>query len=77
MSTTFELQVDGTYTQVDDPPKPADMVAVVRCRDCRHFTPEGTIWFPDGSANADFCSYFKAYKLQITPDGFCAWGVRI
>lgn len=50
---------------------------IVRCRDCRHFTPEGTIWFPDGSVNEDHCDYFKAYKLQITPDGFCAWGVRI
>lgn len=50
---------------------------IVRCRDCRCFTPEGTIRFPDGSTNTDFCSYFREYKLQITPDGFCAWGVRI
>ena len=49
---------------------------IVRCSDCRCFTPEGTIRFPDGSTNTDFCSYFKAYKLQITPDGFCAWGER-
>lgn len=31
MSITFEQQEDGTFKQVDDPPKRADMVSVVRC----------------------------------------------
>lgn len=49
---------------------------IVRCRDCRYFTPKGTISFSDGSTNEDYCDYFRAYKLQITPDGFCSWGER-
>ena len=64
------------YLKVCDAMHARKREEIVRCRDCRCFTPESTIRFPDGSTNEDFCSYFKAYKLQITPDGFCAWGER-
>lgn len=50
---------------------------IVRCKDCRYFTPKGTIRFPDGSVNEDYCDFFRAYKLQIDSNGFCAWGVRL
>lgn len=49
---------------------------IVRCRDCKHFTPKGTHKFENGKVNADFCTYVRSWMLQITPDGFCAWGVR-
>ena len=49
---------------------------IVRCRECKHFTPKGAITFLDYSTNEAFCSYIRSYKLQIGPDGFCAWGER-
>lgn len=46
------------------PPKAADMVAVVRCRDCKHYD--------------DYLgSCMRRYTHFATePDGFCAWAVR-
>lgn len=49
---------------------------IVRCRDCRHFTPKGTHKFENGKVNDDYCDYVRGWMLQITPDGFCAWGER-
>ena len=49
---------------------------VVRCRDCQHFTPKGTYKFSNGKVNDDFCYYVRGWRLQITPDGYCAWGER-
>lgn len=52
------------------------MRRIVRCRDCKHFTPEGTYKFGNGKVNADFCTYVRGWMLQLTPDGFCAWAER-
>jgi len=49
---------------------------IVRCRDCKHFTPQGTHNFENGKTNADYCEHVRGWRLQITPDGFCAWGER-
>ena len=49
---------------------------IVRCRDCKHFTPKGTHKFENGKTNADYCTYVRGWMLQITPDGFCAWAKR-
>lgn len=49
---------------------------VVRCRDCKHFTPKGTHRFGDGKTNEDYCTYVRGWMLQIAPDGYCAWGAR-
>lgn len=49
---------------------------IVRCRDCKHFTPKGTHKFENGKVNADYCKYVRDWMLQITPDGYCAWGER-
>ena len=49
---------------------------IVRCRDCKHFTPKGTHKFENGKTNADYCTYVRGWMLQITPDGFCKWGER-
>lgn len=49
---------------------------IVRCRDCKHFTPKGTHKFENGKVNADYCKYVRGWMLQITPEGFCAWGER-
>ena len=75
MSITFERQADGTYIQVDDPPKRADMVVVVRCRDCKHATPdtsgrsyyEGMLWCSELGGDD---------SMPVEHDGFCAWGCR-
>lgn len=72
MSITFEQQADGSYTQVDDPPKLADMVAVVRCRDCEHRRRHWNGHAPNFTADF-FCSYTGGHEVK--PDGFCAWGV--
>ena len=57
MSITFERQADGTYTQVDDPPKRADMVAVVRCGDCRWRKGVVCGYFDRITWVMDFCSH--------------------
>lgn len=49
---------------------------IVRCRDCKHFTPKGTHKFENGKVNDDYCDYVRGWVLQITPDGFCAWGEK-
>ena len=49
---------------------------IVRCGDCKHFTPKGTHKFDNGKVNKDYCDYVRSWMLQITPDGFCAWGER-
>ena len=49
---------------------------IVRCRDCKHFTPKGTHKFENGKVNKDYCDYVRGWMLQITPDGYCAWGER-
>ena len=49
---------------------------IVRCRDCKHFTQKGTHKFDNGKTNADYCKFIRGWMLQITPDGFCAWGER-
>lgn len=49
---------------------------IVRCRDCKHFTPKGAHKFENGKVNADYCTYVRSWMLQITPDGYCKWGER-
>ena len=49
---------------------------IVLCRDCVHFTPRGTHRFANGEVNEAYCEYVRAYRLRVTPDGFCAWGER-
>jgi len=49
---------------------------IVRCRDCRYFTPKCTHKFDNGKTNADYCKFIRGWMLQITPDGFCSWGER-
>ena len=49
---------------------------LVRCRDCKYFTPKGAHKFENGRTNLDYCKYIRGFMLQITPDGFCAWAER-
>lgn len=48
--------------------KTADMVSVVRCRDCWHYVA--------GSCYADQWSTASLMPHMVTPYGFCAWGER-
>ena len=51
-------------------PKPADMVSVVRCRDCKHYEEIDEMFGFDNT-----CKWW-AEQPVVEPDGFCAWGVR-
>jgi hypothetical protein len=66
--SAYELQPDGTLKEVEV--KKADMVSVVRCKDCEYMERQTTY---DGSLNWFLCSHFKR---PTRCDGFCAWGVR-
>ena len=68
--STYEVR-DGMLVQVDDPPKVADMVAVVRCKDCATFIRDAT---PHDDDRPHFCSELGVDLAD--GDGFCAWGVR-
>ena len=48
--------------------------AIIRCRDCKNFTPKGTHEFDNGLTNEDYCKYVRGYLLRVSPDGFCKWG---
>lgn len=79
----YELQPDGTLREVADPPTRADLVQVVRCRDCKHFTPNKEFWveppkvpFPMIGATSDCCDFWAGTECKVEPDGFCAWGCR-
>ena len=47
--------------------KAADMVSVVRCRDCKHLTSDEL---------GDYCTLFDFEDVKRMGDGFCAWGER-
>ena len=47
-------------------PKRADMMSVVRCRDCKKYTDDEMEYF----------NYCDEFGQQVEPDGFCAWGKR-
>lgn len=64
--TTYELQTDGMFREVADPPTRADLVPVVRCRDCKHYTED----------DMEYYHYCGNWCEQVEPDGFCAWGKR-
>ena len=42
------------------PPKPSDLVEVVRCKDCE---------YRQGAT----CDY---WEVHVRPNGFCSWGQR-
>lgn len=47
------------------PPKAADMVAVIRCRDCKFFAT---------NIHGSYCK--KSITTLSDSNGFCAWGER-
>lgn len=73
--TAYELQPDGTLREIADPPTRADLVQVVRCRDCKHYY-ECEEYSPHGNYVRRCCEYFDSYSDDVGPDGFCAWGER-
>ena len=72
----YIITVDETKADFDGNVPISAKREVVRCRDCKHFTPKGTDKFENGKTNMDYCTYIRGWMLQITPDGFCAWGDR-
>ena len=49
-----------------DPFKRPDIVAVVRCRDCKHFTDD----------EMEYYHYCGNWCEQVEPDGFCSRGEK-
>lgn len=71
--SAYELRPDGTLKEVDL--KRADLVAVVRCRDCKHMKPR-TFHDPivtDLTVDWFRCDYFG---VSTKLEGFCSWGSR-
>ena len=68
-------KVQGLYSGVTFPVSYV-VGEIVRCSDCRHFVSKGTHRFDGGKVNDDFCEYIRSWMLQVSPDGFCAWGER-
>ena len=69
--TSYEMQPDGTLREVADPPTRADLVQVVRCRDCKRFRLD--------NSDHDYRSGWWCHRWNtdmVKPDGFCAWGER-
>ena len=56
----WNVRIEWQYKQREE---------IVRCRDCKHFTPKGTHKFENGKVNADYCDYVRGWMLKITPDG--------
>lgn len=62
----FEIQPDGTFKRVEL--KRADLVSVVRCRDCKHAS-----YYKDEL----WCSELGGDdSMPVEPNDFCAWGSR-
>ena len=79
--TAYELQPDGTLREVADPPTRADLVQVVRCRNCEYAQvrhPLNPITGIPAGIEDWRCDYFwNVDELpEVEPDGFCAWGKR-
>lgn len=69
--TIYELQPDGTLCEVADPPTRADLVQVVRCRDCKRFAVDQS----DHEYRSGW--WCKRWDTDmVKPDGFCKWGER-
>lgn len=67
--SVYELRPDGTLEEVDL--KRADLVAVVRCMDCKHLY-ENKV-FGCHECMRDDELYVRP---KVEPDGFCKWGER-
>lgn len=53
-----------------------ELPEIVRCRDCVRFVPQGMYLYNSGVVNKGTCSVVRGFVVQISPDGFCAWGER-
>ena len=63
----------------------ADVVEVVRCRDCKHLRVannddwshfEGDMYCYPRNMNCDQCVGTDVYWLDVNLDGYCKWGER-
>ena len=64
MTVGYDHAIADVVVVVHEQPT-ADMVEVVRCKDCRY-------WYPDTSENIGYCFEF----MTSDKDGFCKWGER-
>lgn len=59
-----------------------DMGGLVRCRDCKHYTPDDEffvdigIGMPLPAATCDTCDLWANTKTKTAPDGYCFMGER-
>ena len=82
MTATYELQPDGTLREVADPPTRADLVQVVRCRDCKWSRIHDGKSYP-GNRHEEYVG--KMYCIAwgdgmqgewTNPNGYCHRGKR-
>lgn len=65
---------DKNAAKINTPGLP-DLVAVVRCRDCKHYVK--SIWHLPGTGNLCYvCNYWGDGPARVAPDAFCSWGER-
>ena len=65
-----KVVVDAIRDIVDVITPAADVVEVVRCKDCKYFTQDKI-----ADEIMDRCVYFGG-MVSIAPDGFCSYGER-
>ena len=78
-----ELPVDGMASFVSGSTTIPVREPIVRCRDCKHFTPNKEFWveppkvpFPIIGATFDSCDFWAETDCKVEPEGFCKWGER-
>ena len=78
ISEAIEREVEEGYIELL---KDADGERIIRCRDCKHFTPNEEFWiespkvpFPMIGATSDSCDFWAGTKCKVEPNGFCKWG---
>lgn len=65
------LPTKEVYRVIDEAPT-ADVVEVVRCKDCEYYKPQNKV--PRWNGTSLFCT--RTAVLSFPPDGFCSFGKR-
>ena len=67
-----QLSIDAAMLSAFSKIKKADVVEVVRCKDCKYIKND---LLPKGTGYVGYCAYSNDFKL-MHDDDFCSWGER-
>lgn len=73
---------DGEYQKWNIDPEvikeAADVVEIVRCKDCKYYTPKHKTRFPELTFNS-YCDIFAGEDMvgELKPNDFCSRGERV